>query len=538
MGTISFGEGPFCSDDSITPTVTGAGGATRFEWEVVEKPIGSQVIISNDQAATPSFTVTEDGPYTFRLCCYFDEGEITTDVIGFDAGLTCPLGVQAGSVATVLLNGCDNGSISNATASAPATGITFDNNGIGSVTTDITGSGTVNVSVDCTIFDDDGNPTTQTFDCSFDVIPIDTILVCETTAPAQMSFITCGQVCRCDEETVVFNCEETICDTAEIGLVFIDCPECPEDEECEQLVPVPLVGGQIPIVQPDQIIDCGCYEERIYDKDAPLLHWNNICSCAGVTLEAPAVTGSSVYNACSCSAGQKWCFEDSATITATIPNGMFIDSMVIWGHDMTNGSVITSLSLGDTTSMGVVTDDACMEGYTIPTVLSFGSGIVNEGDPDQRENVTEFTATITNNNGGLTCIEHIFIGQKLFLPEDALPESFENPHDGSDVELDITTNDCGPVSRTLKRVPVPLTIEFECVDLGWIKEVWRPYIRYAQKHGVLFQHSRNNCPLDIFYGWIPGPVSASRYSYEDGYSVTLNAEGFITQPQPKLFTNV
>lgn len=537
MGQISFGQGPFCSDDSITPTVTGAGNATRTEWEVLQKPVGSQVIFSDDQIAQPTISVTEDGVYIFKLCCYYDEGEVNTTGIGFDPGLTCPLGVVAGSVATVKLNGCDDGSISNATASAPATGIIFDNDGVGSVTTDITGSGTVNVSVDCTIFDDDGNATTQTYTCSFDVIESDTILICETTAPVDVSFITCGQTCFCSEATVIFDCEETICDTAEIGLVFIDCPECPEDEECEELIPVPLTGGSMAIVQPDDIIDCGCYEERIYDKDAPLIHWNNICACPDWTLDANAVQGSSIYNACSCSAGQKWCFEGSATITATSPNGMFIDSMVIWGHNMVDGSVTTSLSLGETTGIGVVTDDACIEGYTQPTILSFSSGIVNEGDVDQRENVTNFTATITNNSGGLTCIEHIFIGQKLFLPEDALLESFENPHDGSDMELETITNDCGPLSRTLKRVPVPLNVDIECVDLGWIKEVWRPYIRYAQRHGVLFQHSRNNCPQDIFYGWIQGPIGPSRYSYDDGYSVTLSAEGFITQPQPKLFTN-
>ena len=535
MGGIIFGTEPVCSDTTIKPIALGVAEATRTEWSVLEKPAGSQVIFSDPNIPEPQISVTEDGTYVFQMCCYFDEGDVTAGNAGFDEGLSCPLGVIAGQVANVTLNGCENGSISNATVTGAATGITFASDGTGRVTTSVNGSGRVDVSVDCTLFDNDGNSTTENFTCSFEVIAFGTVLACETSAPVTSSFITCGQSCRCDTATVVFDCGIVSENSAEIGLVFMDCPPCPDDEECEALTRIPLTGSKLPSPIPININDCGCYEENIYAKDQPVLYWNNICSCPTWTLEADSIAGSSIYNACSCSAGQKWCFEGSATITATSTEGMFIDSMIIWGHDMTDGSVITSLSEGRETSIGVVSDDACIDGYTQPVILSFGSGRTNEDDEDQREGVTSFTATITNNTGGPVCIQNIFIGEKLLLPEDALPEDFQNPHDGSDMQLDVEVGVCGPLSQTLKHVAVPLSLTFECVDLGWIKDVWRPYIRYAQRHGVMFQWSRNNCPQDIYWGWIEGPVQASTYTEDDGYSVTLEAEGFTTQPQPVLF---
>jgi hypothetical protein len=90
------------------------------------------------------------------------------------------------------------------------------------------------------------------------------------------------------------------------------------------------------------------------------------------------------------------------------------------------------------------------------------------------------------------------------------------------------------LSQELNHVEVPLDVEIEGVTAEWLKKVWRPYLRWAQKYGVLFQHSRNNCPDDLFVGRLTGPAAGSDYVSNCEHKVRLIAKGFVTQPQPKI----
>jgi hypothetical protein len=202
--------------------------------------------------------------------------------------------------------------------------------------------------------------------------------------------------------------------------------------------------------------------------------------------------------------------------------------MVIWGHNITDGSVVTAPLApfgGGATGIGVVNDGACMDGYTQPVVINF----------DQvSDNITNFTATITSNGDGPVCIDRVFIGRKLFLPDDRLPLSFINPHDGDDYELEVKESACGILSRSVKHTACDWSLEI-CADDEYLCNVWRPFLRYARRHGFFFQWSRNRKPNDIINAWLVGKQAGSVADEFGTSTVSLNARGFITQPQPKLF---
>lgn len=536
MAQIIF-QPSICSEVPTRPNVLGCDDASRVKWDVLEKPVGSAISIDDDTLVEPVFDASQDGEYRLQLCCYFESGEVNAETGVEPPQLNCPRGVIAGQTATVYLTGCEDGTAQNAVAAGVATGVTFNSQGVGTVTTSATSPGLAYVAIDCVSFDENGVQTSEELFCEFEVIPANTQLVC-TTAPAlSVSYEACGESCECTEVTAVFDCAATECDSAQIGLVFRDCPECAPVEDCEELELQFLTGSRLASLSNcSDSLSC-CDEDYCCEPDMPALFWNNLCTCPDWTMEAPAIEGSSVYNVCSCNPGQQWCFEGSATIVLSGPQRV-VDTLIIWGHNLTDGTVtvspLTTID-GNSVSVGVIDDGACIGGYTTPVVMNFTDPAEPEGQPQVNDLlVTDLTVTITSNTGGIVCIDQLFLGQKVFFPDDGMPETFQNPHDGTDYELEVKSSSCGPLSRSLKHVPVDLSVEIDCVDDRWLKEVWRPYLRYAEKHGVLFQHSRNNCPNDVFNGTLKGPVGPSSYNSLNRYTVTLEAEGYVTQDQPKL----
>lgn len=532
MATIIFEDG-LCFTSSATPTVIGATGATRQEWRVAEKPTGSTVSFSDLELLEPEITFSQDGEYELELCTYFDSGSVVVDpALAQEAELNCPKAVLAGQLATVYLRGCTNGQISNVVFSGAATSASFNAEGEGTVTTSAVMTGAATISLDCTTFAADGTPTVTAFSCDFEVLDANTPITPITVAQADDSeFILCGETCICNTVIVTVDCNETVCETAQVGLVFRECPDNLLAEECQPLEQTLLIGNQLTALHAcnNTLDDClPCEEDICCDEDEPALFWNNLFNCSGWTVTGDAAEGSSVYNAASCNAGQKLCFNGSTTLTFSGPPTK-VDALIIWGHNISDGlitvSPLTTVS-GSSVSLGIINDGACIGGYTAPVIVNFtdtGAGLV----------VTDFTLTIEANSGGLVCIEQIFIGEQVFLPDDRLPATFLNPHDGTDIQTVALESNCGNLGFELERVAIPLELSIPCANRDWLIRVWRPFIRYAQRHGFYFQHSRNLQPTDVFYGWIDGVVPPSTYNEMGDNTVTLNGRGFITQNQPK-----
>jgi hypothetical protein len=523
--TTIVGPDTGCFQDLLTLEATGVDGADRVEWITLEQPVGSQVTFGSPGAALTTIEVSEDGQYTFEACAYYDEGDPGDQINNEAIALNCPLSAIGGNLVTITATGCEDRLLTWNVSGVPVTSFTASGQSV-AITTDPLGAGGVIASVTCE--DADGN--VEALSCSFVVIPAAPAPDIEfVTGPqTEVTAVTCGTSCVCDQHTVTFNCGVDSEECAELGLVFLDCPDCPPDAPCEDIERVEFLGVEAAqITACEDILAC-CDTEICCDPHMPVLMWNNLCSCPGWTIDAPAAEGSSFYNACSCNTTSQWCFDGTATIVASGP-AQFVDVMVIWGHNIADGSVTTSpLSPfgGGATGVGVVTDGACIPGYTQPVVINFDG--VNAA-------ITDFTATITSADGGPVCIDQVFIGQKLFLPDDRLPLNFVNPHDGDDYELEFKEAECGGIlSQSIKHVACDWELQI-CADDDWICEYWRPFLRYARRHGFMFQWSRNRKPNDIINAWLPNKQQGSVADENNDVIVTLNARGFITQPQQPVF---
>lgn len=534
MPSASFDSGALCFQVPALVELLGVGQATRCEWQVVGRPPGAQVVIEDPLAPTSTtIEVSQDGTYSFQVCCFYDETQNSGDdqpTTGIEVPdrLFCPRAVVAGDTAQIIAFGCEDATIEWSFTSGPVTSVT-GNTTSATVTTDPNASGVAIITATCTRVDVNGTEVVQNLACPVTVLPADSELDCVTSAAVEVEFINCGESCDCFDFTMVFDCENGMtCSEDVLGFTVKQCPPTPNpDEDCEELVRVEVTGVPAFLAPCNDSIDC-CDYSICCDDHRPQLLWNSLCNCPGWTFQAPAIEGSDFHNACGCTPGQRWCFEDSATIVASGPQ-QFVDVMVIWGHNLQNGIVTTSPLApfgGGPTGVGIVNDNACIEGYSEAVVINF--------DQPPENGITDLEINIDSNGQGIVCIDQVFIGQKFFLPDDLLPASFVNPHDGDDYELEVKESECGILSRSTRHTPCDFSLEI-CADDDWLCEHWRPFLRYARRHGFMFQWSRNRKPNDIINAWIPNKVPGSRWQ-EDGTSIiTLPARGFITPPQIPLF---
>jgi len=434
-----------CAGTPLRINLTNVDEAARCEWNVVDKPAGSQVTFADDAAMDGTeITVTEDGAYHFQVCCFFEEGSVQ-QVDAQQPTLSCALGVRAGDTAFVSLSGCENGTVEWSTLTPGVlTSISGDVNGA-TITTDPDSAGFFAVEAICREFDIDGNETVSALLCFVNVIPQDTELVCTTSPAVDVTFVPCGVRCECTEFVIIFDCEDA--ERCQTECINFFAKECPDPEEARTV---------------EECADC--YDDPICcDEHRPVLMWNSLCACPGWEFEAPAIEGSSFHNACSCNIGSQWCFEGSATIVASGP-ATFVDVMVIWGHNISDGQVTTAPLApfgGGPTGIGVVNDTACIEGFTQPVIINF--------DQVPSEGITDFMATIESNGNGPVCIDQVFIGQKMFLPNDLLPLSFVNPHHGDDYSLETKESACGIISRSIQHEPCDWSLEI-CASDDWLCE--------------------------------------------------------------------
>ena len=235
------------------------------------------------------------------------------------------------------------------------------------------------------------------------------------------------------------------------------------------------------------------------EPDEPALISCDVCAQGGVASGA-ALAGSSAQNACC--VGGIWQFDGSATLN--ISGGGVYDTIIVFGH--TADSISTPFG----TQPGLCESD-CGDFYA-PVVFH---GPLTAGD-----------VNITLIGTGPQCVERIVVGRKLFFPE-GLGLDFNDIFDGHDCKMDVKRSACGtPISATITRDPVSLDLSIQCVDQGWLKEFWRPAMRYMCRYGVCFMPSVNHCPDDVFCGWFESSGGSSSYSGSWSKTVSLQATGY------------
>lgn len=529
MPSAKFDAENLCYLTPATVELLGVQGATRCEWTVTGRPAGAQVVIADPNAPfTTTVEVTQDGTYAFQVCCFYDQaadaGVDPSLGVTPEDRLFCPETVIAGDTVEIDAFGCEDATIEWEIQGGPGTSIVGTENGA-TATTDPLGSGLVAINAICTRIDANGNEIQTVLNCSFSVLDSSIPRICNTSAAVEIDFVNCGELCECFEFTMVFDCAQgRSCVEDTFGFVVKECPPTPDPaEDCPPLVRVEFNGASPISLTCRDLLEC-CDTSLCCEPHAPMFMINDLCKCRGWTFEAPAVPGSHYYNACSCNVGQRWCFDDIATVVGSGP-AEFVDVMVIWGHNLQNGTVTTSLNTVDqdfTTSIGTINDNSCLEGYSQALVINF------PGAPD--EGITDFEFTIDSGGQGVVCIDQILIGQKFFLEDDMLPASFVNPHDGDDYELEIKESDCGILSRSVKHTPCDFELEI-CASEEWMCEDFREFLRYARRHGFMFSWSRNRKPTDVINAWLPKKIRGSTDNFDGTVTVNLQARGFITPPQ-------
>ncbi len=337
--------------------------------------------------------------------------------------------------------------------------------------------------------------------------------------------------CECAEMTLTFFCEEDeLCDEEIISITWKNC-----DFEARELVSgieIPLPEGS-PMPEytcPDEfLVDCGdCEDQRCSRPHRPVFFYRDVCAL-GWTLEAEGLDeGSNIYDMCSCNMGQSIEFTGRLVIRGQ-GDPMLINTVMIWGHNMVDATVSTFPAGpfgGNPTNVGVTSDNSGLGGYLTPVIINWA---------DAPESTGEFEIIIESNNDDPICINQISVGSKFFLPRDELSEGFVNPHDGLDQEAEQILSDCGPLSRFLVRKPITVPLPILDVSTKWLKTEWRPFLRYISRYGLQFQWSREQCPGDVFNGWVKGVQQGSSFDTCDNQSITLIMEGYITQPEVKRY---
>lgn len=249
----------------------------------------------------------------------------------------------------------------------------------------------------------------------------------------------------------------------------------------------------------DQLLGC--------EPDEPALIACDKCA-EGAVITGNALPGSSANNACC--VGGIWQFDGQGSLN--ISGGGAYDTIVVFGH--TADTITTPFG----TDAGLC-ESECGDFYA-PAVFH---GPLTSGD-----------VTVTVTGTGPQCVERIVVGRKLYFPE-GLGLDFNDIFDGNDCKMEVKMSECGtPMSSTIVRDAVSLDLNIQCVDQQWLKQFWRPAMRYMCRYGVCFMPSVNHCPDDVFCGWFESSGGGSTYDGPWSKSVSLQATGYTGQAPTKI----
>ena len=253
----------------------------------------------------------------------------------------------------------------------------------------------------------------------------------------------------------------------------------------------------------------------------PALIWCDLCASGGIASGAGTLAGSSPQNACCI--GGSW-YTTGGTF-AVNGGSACVDTVIVFGTNIE--SIVTPFGPGE----GVCVDE-CGGEYYAPIVVH---------DPDVQQAAdgtcvptSSFSITVNAGPGGVACVDRIVFGQKMYFPEGTLDQGYTNIFAGSDCKTEVIMSECcTPICTTVKREPINLDLELICAPEWYVKQRWKPFMRYACKNGVCFMPSVNRCQEDVFCGWFESTQAGSSYSDPWRQTLSLSARGFISTPQPK-----
>ena len=496
-------------------------GATRIEWTQRQGPAASQFNFNSDNQPIITGSGPVAGRYTLRRCCFY-ETEGATQPVETQPGLTCPEAAMVGDLVSINLAGCDGIADWTVTGSALLTAV---NNQVAYVSAN--DAGTYTVEVTC----NNANGSSFGYQCEIVFYPDTQQFTTTTSEVAVITAVECGEFCTCEDVDIIIGCDSPNQENVKTPVFFEEILPLAEKPVIEVLTPVRMTGNPLPALTCNDVIEKPCEEDLCCDQHVPAIIWNDVANCGWTIESTQEVNGTSAYGAFGNNAGGKLCFTGAVTITLSGPPA-FIDTLVLYGHNMTNATITTSPLVpfgGGPATTGVVSDKSCLEGYTNPVIVYFN---------EVNDNITELTVTITPDDPTKTvCIQQIVAGRKLLdLWPNGLPDTWQNPFLGGSREIRIREGNCGITSVTSKRKRASLSIPVECISESVYKECVMPLIRYLEcPNPLLFAWSINRCPQDLFYGYLTGLVNP--VSYEDGFEPiqSLEFEGYIRQPQSKEF---
>lgn len=506
--------------------------ADRWQWVVVSHPPASPPQLGNPQAEFTSFLAAVPGVYEVQRCCYFD-GEGDQDVVpvapAFNPVISCPLALIEGTTTYIPLNDAA-GSVVTWGITGPAT---LTPNGNQGAAINVSAPGTITITISAIYTDPiTGAEETKTDNCTFEVVPIDTQLLCRSSEPIEIEFSDeCSDYCYCETATIIVEACDPAQQCVELELAFItlDCTPCEETPPLPLLTPRALVGSQRMWEPPADAETCilDCEGNPIYHKPhRPAIIFNEACT-AGFEFQAIGAIepGHDASDVCPCNPASRLCFRGNLILIGVGPLSL-IDTIILKDHNIGDAEIILTpytVFDGNPILVGSYQSGANVPATNEPLVFS-----INNPQP-----TTAFAIQIQPADPNkLICLGSVFAGQKMFLPEETIPAPWVNPHHGQKRRVNIKRNRCGVVSVTTSLAEKTITLPIRCITEQWAKTAWRDLMDYLDTGGpIALQWSIEQCPNDVFCGWVEDCVEGTEYGQGPWQTASLTITGSASQNQ-------
>lgn len=236
-GILTNEPKPLCMVGLTPKSLLGSecDGASSFLWSFADKPVGSAATIANPALPNTTFLPDIAGLYRLKFCCFYDSpGQVDPGYTPItDPQLGCPVGAVAGEEIDIPLINCPGTVVWS--ASGAFVSVAGNNTGA-TVVTNASGAGSVTVTATCTTLDQNNQPTTQSFNCTFttyDPIEAD-LFVCTNSPVIPIDAFPCGSYCECAEREFIVKLAdvEGVCEVDVVCITVKDCPPAIE-EICE-----------------------------------------------------------------------------------------------------------------------------------------------------------------------------------------------------------------------------------------------------------------------------------------------------------------